>query len=147
MSKRTTSKTNMREVALKNLKKANEARRTRQSQLKSDDWQARSRARLERIIERAERELTKSNTMDGVDLAKLTNALKVCHQAHRAMKDGGDEQFHFRTAAEAHEHLDKTINSLIGTVKRLSPGGKRWVRETMLNPLAKAIGEPLEANG
>jgi hypothetical protein len=136
-----------RETALRNLKKANEARRKGKQQKAPDDWEARSRVRLERIIEKTERELTKSDTMDGVDVAKLTNALKVCHQAHRAMKDGGDDQIHFRTAAEAHEHLDKTVSSLIGAVERMAPGGKRWVRETMLYPLAKATGDTLEIGG
>jgi hypothetical protein len=84
-----------RETALRNLKKANEARRKGKRQKAPDDWETRSRVRLERIIEKAERELNNSDTMDGVDVAKLTNVLKVCHRAHRAMKDGGDAQLRF----------------------------------------------------
>lgn len=146
MTGRTVSKANKREIALQNLQKANEARRSRQNQLNSKDWEARSRVRLERIIERAERELTKSDTMDGVDVTKLTNALKVCHQAHRALKDGGDGALcHFRTASEAHEYLHTTIGAIVGLVKRMPPGGKRWVTETMLQPLAKAAGASLNS--
>jgi hypothetical protein len=106
---------------------------------------ARSRTRLERIIEKAEKELTKSDTMDGVDMAKLTSTLKVCHQAHRALKGEGGSQINFRTAAEAHDHLEKTINGLVASVKRMPPGGKRWVRETVLRPLAKAVGQELSS--
>ena len=78
-------KINKREIALQNLQKANEAKKAKKGMPKHEGWATRSRARLERIIEKAERELTKSDTMEGVDVAKLTNALKVCHQAHRAI--------------------------------------------------------------
>lgn len=146
MKDRKEKKLSKREVALKNLKMANEARRMQKGRPKTeDDWGARSRARLEKIIEKAERELTKSDTMDGVDLAKLTSTLKVCHQAHRALKGEGSSQLHFRTAAEAHDHLEKTINSLVATVKRMPPGGKRWVKETVLQPLAKAVDQELSS--
>jgi hypothetical protein len=42
-----------RKTALRNLKKANEARRKGKQQKAPDDWEARSRVRLERIIEKA----------------------------------------------------------------------------------------------
>jgi hypothetical protein len=147
MKDRKEKKLTKREIALQNLQKANEAKKAKKNQPKTaEEWGARSRARLERIIERAEKELTKADTMEGVDLAKLTNALKVCHQAHRAMKDEGDSsQFDFRTASEAHLHTEKTTNSLVAIVKRLPPGGKRWVREILLKPLAKATGEELSS--
>jgi hypothetical protein len=145
MKDRKEKKLSKREIALQNLQKANEAKKARKNQPKTaEEWGARSRTRLERIIERAEKELTKSNTMEGVDIAKLTNALKVCHQAHRTLKDQSNgSQLHYRTSSEAKEHLEKTIGILVATIKRLPPGGKMWARETLLVPLAEAMGETL----
>ena len=102
MGKRKIKKTNKREIALKNLEKANEVRKAQRSQLNSEDWETRSRTRLERIIEKTEKLLTREKTLEGADPAKLTNALKVCHQAYRTLKEESDSaDVHVRTPDEA----------------------------------------------
>jgi hypothetical protein len=125
MSKRTKKKTNMREVALKNLQKANEAKKAKRSQLNSEDWETRSRARLESIIEKTEKLLTREKTLEGADPAKLTNALKVCHQAYRSLKEEDDSfKIHVRTPAEAQAETDNTLAALGQMFRKLPPASK-----------------------
>lgn len=141
MTERNEKKLTRREAALQNLEKANEAKRAKRNQLNSDDWEVRSRTRLERIMEKAEKALAKTNNTDGADISKLANTLKVCHQAHRSLQsEPGEAGSYIRTRAEGQEYLQKTINGLVSSVKRMPPGSKRWVVETMLKPVAKAAG-------
>jgi hypothetical protein len=125
MSKRTKKKTNMREVALKHLQKANKAKKAKRSQLNSEDWETRSRARLESIIEKTEKLLTREKTLEGADPAKLTNALKVCHQAYRSLKEEDDSfKIHVRTPAEAQAETDNTLAALGQMFRKLPPASK-----------------------
>jgi hypothetical protein len=101
----------------------------------------------------SEEKLPKAPMMDGVDLAKLTSTLKVCHQDHRALKDEGDgSQFHFRTAAEAHDHLERTINGLVATVKRLPPrpskrsAGRKKKKLRRISPMRQCSSRQLKGS-
>ena len=147
MNKRNEKKLTRREIALQNLKKANEAKRSRRSQLKSDNWEVRSQTRLERIMEKAEKALAKANNMDGADISKLANTLKICHQAHRTLQAGREDNVpQIRTRAEGQEYLQKIVNGLVSQITRMPPITKRMMVEKMVKPVAEAAGVTIAEN-
>ena len=148
MNKRNEKKLTRREIALQNLEKANEAKKQKIAQPKGpDNWETRSQTRLERIMEKAEKALAKANNMDGADISKLANTLKICHQAHRTLQAGREDNVpQIRTRAEGQEYLQKIVNGLVSQITRMPPITKRMMVEKMVKPVAEAAGVTIAEN-
>jgi hypothetical protein len=130
-----------KEAALENLKLANKARQAKQSNSKPTGFEDKSRLRLEKIIEKTEKELVRACSDGKVDPAKLTQILKVSHQNHRQVR-GEEEAPHVRTSEDAQRETDNILNALYQLFRKLPPASKAEFRKSWMKILGEVREDP-----
>lgn len=133
--------TRKRETALRNLQKAQEARRGYKKPKSGEAWAASSAARLEKIIERTEKELAKATTTEGADLTKLANALNVCHKAHRQLTGDKERKPMPTTHAELTEYVDTLMKSIVGILKQSPPQFRAKIGGMFAKIIPRGVGK------
>jgi paraquat-inducible protein B len=119
-----------REIALANLEKANAVKRGEiPAKPKTNNRTDQSLQRLDRIIERVEKQLSDGDVLEKADTMKLATALKVCHNQRRVLREETEGEPVIRTHAEAQAKINEELAALCAALKKLPPGAKRHLTE------------------